>query len=125
IYPREAADYRHDEITRAELPLVAVEILSPSQSHQEVVEKAEIYLRNGMKSCWIVSPPLRTVAVLLPDEREEVFHSGVVKDPVVGLTADLTRFFSYGGTAATELRLTFTKKHRSRELRISLTSVHI
>src|SRR5437773_11458474 len=87
IYPREAADYRHDEITRAELPLVAVEILSPSQSHQEVVEKAEIYLRNGMKSCWIVSPPLRTVAVLLPDGREEVFHSGVVKDPVVGLTA--------------------------------------
>src|SRR6266516_7835347 len=50
IYPREAADYRHDEITRAELPLVAVEILSPSQSHQEVVEKAEVYLRHGVKS---------------------------------------------------------------------------
>ncbi len=94
IYPWEPADYRHDEIPRAELPLVAVEILSPSQSHQEVVEKAEVYLRHGVKSCWIMSPPLRTVTVLLPDGREEVFQLGVVKDPAVGLTADLTKVFS-------------------------------
>ncbi len=70
IYPRETADYRHDEVTRTELPLVAVEILSPSQSHQEVVEKAELYLRHGVKTCWIVSPPLRTVTLLLPGGRE-------------------------------------------------------
>src|SRR5438445_10084913 len=36
IYPREPADFRHDEVTRTEPPLVVVEILSPSQSHQEV-----------------------------------------------------------------------------------------
>ena len=94
VYPREPADYRHDEVTRAELPLVAVEILSPTQSHQGVVEKAELYLRHGVKSCWIVSPPLRTVTVLLPDGREEVFHRGAVTDPVVGLTADLSKVFS-------------------------------
>jgi len=94
IYPRETADYRHDEVTRAQPPLVAVEILSPSQSHQEVVEKAEIYLRHGVKTCWIVSPPLRTVTLLLPDGREEGFHLGAVKDPVVGLTADLAKVFS-------------------------------
>lgn len=94
VYPHEAADFRHDETSRADMPLVAVEILSPSQSHQEVVEKAETYLRQGVKSCWIVSPPLRTVTVLLPDGREEVFHRGVAKDPVTGLTADLIKVFS-------------------------------
>src|SRR5436309_9882227 len=94
VYPREPADYRHDEASRADLPLVAVEIFSPSQSHQEVVEKAEVYLRNGVKSCWIVSPPLRTVTILLPDGREEVFHSGLAKDPITGLTADLVKVFS-------------------------------
>jgi len=62
VYLSEPADFRHDELSRAEPPLVAVEILSPSQSHQEIVEKAEFYLRNGVKSCWIVSPPLRTVS---------------------------------------------------------------
>ena len=94
VYPREPVDYRHDEPARVELPLVAVEILSPSQGHQEVVEKAELYLRHGVKSCWIITPPLRTVTVLLSDGREEVFHRGAVKDPVVGLTADLVRVFS-------------------------------
>src|SRR3990172_8726142 len=94
VYPHEAADFRHDETTRADLPLVAVEILSPSQSHQEVVEKAETYLRNWVKSCWIVSPPLRTVTVLLPDGREEVFHRGFAKDPETGLSADLAKVFS-------------------------------
>ena len=94
VYPREAADYRHDEVTRAELPLVAIEILSPSQSHQAVLEKAEVYLRHGVKSCWIVSPPFRTVTIILPDGREEVFHRGAVKDPIVGLTADLSKVFS-------------------------------
>ena len=94
IYPHEPADYRHDETTRADLPLVAVEILSPSQGEQGVVEKAELYLRHGVKSCWIVSPPLRTVTILLPDGREEVFHRGEVKDPAVGLAADLARVFS-------------------------------
>ena len=94
VYLHEAPDYRHDEASRADVPLVAVEIFSPSQSHQEVVEKAEIYLRHGVKSCWVVSPPLRTVTVLLPDGREEVFHRGIAKDPVTGLTADLARVFS-------------------------------
>lgn len=94
VYPREPADYRHDETKRAEPPLVAIEILSPSQSEQETVEKAEIYLRHGVKSCWIVSPPLRTVTILLPDGRQEVFHRGSVKDPAVELGADLDRVFS-------------------------------
>ena len=94
VYPKHPADFRHDEIARRELPLLAVEILSPTQSHQEVVEKAEVYLRHGIKSCWIVSPPLRTVTVLLPDGREEVFHRGIAKDPVTGLSADLAKVFS-------------------------------
>jgi len=93
IYHREASDYRHDEIKRTELPLVAVEILSPSRE-QEAIEKAEVYLQHGIKSCWIVSPPLQTVTILLPAGRQEVFHGGSVKDPVIGLTADLTRVFS-------------------------------
>ncbi len=94
VYPHEPVDFRHDEATRTELPLTAVEILSPSQSHQEVVEKAEVYLRNGAKSCWIVSPPLRTVTVLLPNGREEVFHRGMAEDPATGLKADLAKVFS-------------------------------
>jgi Uma2 family endonuclease len=94
VYPREPADFRHDNVVRRDPPLVTVEIFSPSQTHQEIVQKAETYLRHGVKSCWIVSPPLRTVTLLLPDGREEVFHGGVATDPATGLTADLSKVFS-------------------------------
>ena len=94
VYPHEAPDYRHDEVSREDLPLLAVEILSPSQSHQEVVEKAEVYLRNGVKSCWIVAPPLHTVSILNPSGSTETFHSGVAKDPVTGVSAELDAVFA-------------------------------
>lgn len=94
IYPSEPIDLRHDEVRRTEPPAVAVEIFSPTQGYQEVMEKAEVYLRNGVKSVWLVSPPLRNITILAPDGRQESFHSGVAKDPATGLSADLASVFS-------------------------------
>jgi len=94
VYPQEPVDFRHDEVTRKDSPLTTVEILSPSQSVQDLVERAEVYLRNGVKSCWIITPAFRTVTILLPDGREEVFHRGIATDPVTGLTTDLEKVFS-------------------------------
>ena len=94
VYRQEPADFRHDEAARTDLPLLTVEILSASQTVESLVEKAELYLRHGVKSCWIVSPPLRTVSILLPNGREEVFHGGIATDPATGLTADLAKVFS-------------------------------
>lgn len=94
IYPREPLNLRHDEIKRTDPPLVVVEILSPTQGHQSVMEKVDAYFRNGVKSCWIVSPPFRTITILKPDGTEDVIHSGVAKDPATGLTADVQAVFS-------------------------------
>ena len=44
-------------------PIVAVEILSPSDKHEEVVEKINRYLSCGVKQVWIADPDLRTVTV--------------------------------------------------------------
>lgn len=41
-----------------------------------------------------MSPPIRTITILGPDGREESHHSGVAKDSVTGLTADLLAVFS-------------------------------
>ncbi len=94
IYPREPLNLRHDEIRRTDPPLVVVEILSPTQGYQSVMEKVEAYFRNGVKSCWIVSPPFHTITILRPDGTEEVVHSGVAKDPAIGLTAEVAAVFS-------------------------------
>src|SRR5260370_35183583 len=51
IYPRETADYRHDEVTRTELPLVAVEILSPTQSDRQCVGRPAPDPAHAQKEC--------------------------------------------------------------------------
>lgn len=94
LYTRQPINFRRDETRRTDPPLLAVEILSPSQGLQEIVDKAEVYFRNGVKSCWIVSPPLRSITILAPDDTELVCHSGTATDPATGLTADLAAVFS-------------------------------
>lgn len=94
IYRREQLDLRHDVIRATEPPLLVVEILSPTQGTQVVLEKVETYFRNGVKSCWIVSPPFHTITMLKPDGTQEVVPQGVAKDPATGLTANLAAVFS-------------------------------
>jgi Uma2 family endonuclease len=48
-------------------PVLAVEILSPSDKHEKVVEKVEIYLEVGTV-VWVVDPDFRTVSVHRPGE---------------------------------------------------------
>ena len=94
IYPREPLNLRRDIVKRTDPPLMVVEILSPTQGSQSVMEKVEVYFRAGVKSCWIVSPPFHTITLLRPDGTEEVVHDGVAKDTATGLTADLSAVFS-------------------------------
>lgn len=94
IYPRQQLDLRHDVIRRLDPPLLVVEIPSPTQGYQSIMDKVDIYFRNGVKSCWIVSPPLHTIKILTADGKEEAFSAGAVKDPVTGLTADISAVFS-------------------------------
>ena len=94
IYPQERLNLRHDIIRRTDPPLLVVEILSPTQGYQSVMEKVEAYFANGVKSCWVLSPPFHTITMLTPDGKEEVVHSGVAKDPATGLTADVAAVFS-------------------------------
>ncbi len=94
IYPRQPINFRHDDIRRDDPPLLAVEIFSPTQGSQEILDKVDVYFRHGVKSCWIVSPPFRSVTVLTPDGQEEICHAGAVTDPAIGLTADLAAVFS-------------------------------
>ncbi len=43
-------------------PVLAIEILSPSDQHDKVVEKVELYLEVGT-TVWVVDPDFRTVSV--------------------------------------------------------------
>lgn len=94
IYPRQPADFRHDVIRETDPPLTVVEIFSPKQGYQDVMDKVAAYFRSGVKSCWIVSPPMRTVTILLPDGNQQSYDSGIATDPATGLTANVDAVFS-------------------------------
>jgi Uma2 family endonuclease len=94
VYPRQPIDFRRDDVRLTEPPLLAVEIFSPTQGYQEVMDKVEVYLKNGVKSCWVVNPPQRAVTVYLADGSEKTYVEGEIQDPATGLTADLSAVFS-------------------------------
>lgn len=49
-------------------PLLAVEILSPSDKHEDVISKVGEYLSVGVPIVWVIDPYFRTVTVYRPNE---------------------------------------------------------
>jgi Uma2 family endonuclease len=94
VCQRTSLDLRHDVVRLTEPPLLTVEIVSPSQGLEEILEKVEFYLAHGVKSVWMITPPLRGVTIFLPDGSQQSFHDGTVRDPATGITVDLETVFS-------------------------------
>ncbi|MFM9962767.1 MAG: Uma2 family endonuclease [Planctomycetaceae bacterium] len=55
-------------------PILAVEILSPSDTIEGVTEKVEEYLALGVDLVWVVNPRFRTVEVFRADAEPQLFN---------------------------------------------------
>jgi Uma2 family endonuclease len=55
-------------------PLLALEVLSPFDRADRIMEKITDYLRNGVFLVWIIDPERRTVTVYTPDNGPRVFE---------------------------------------------------
>lgn len=55
-------------------PILAVEVLSPSDQHRDIVEKIELYLESGVLLVWVIDPDLRVVHVHRPNEEPVSFN---------------------------------------------------
>jgi Uma2 family endonuclease len=55
-------------------PVLAVEILSPSDTQEEILEKVREYLDTGVKLVWLVEPKFRTVVVYRPDSEPVLYN---------------------------------------------------
>jgi len=64
-----------DETTMLDgAPVLAVEVLSPSDKQEEIDEKVEEYLAAGVALVWVVNPRFRTVTVFRADAEPELFN---------------------------------------------------
>jgi Uma2 family endonuclease len=57
-------------------PVIAVEVLSASDTHEDVSRKIDLYLEGGVKQVWIANPDYRTVTVYRKSNPPEMFAEG-------------------------------------------------
>lgn len=72
----ELAAHHPDETTLIDgVPILAVKILSPSDTQEEIDEKLAIYNAASLPLVWLIHPRRRTVTVIRPDIEDELFNA--------------------------------------------------
>lgn len=95
IYPRLTPDWLHDEYPVRSMPRSAVEIVSPHQGLQDILDKLEVYFQHGVESAWVIQPGLQSIAIYRPGiSRPLGFVAGEARDPATGLTARVEEIFA-------------------------------
>ncbi|MBL7795803.1 MAG: Uma2 family endonuclease [Saprospiraceae bacterium] len=94
IYPKRKLDVRTVAAREKDVPLTTIEIISPSQSVNELMHKAwDIYFPLGVKSAWIVVPELKGIHIVLPDDTNFFFNTGMLTDPATGIEIPVEKVF--------------------------------
>ncbi len=94
IYPAFPLDYEHRTAKRTDAPLVCVEIQSPSQSLEDMVDKTLVYFSFGAQSCWIFVPAVQGVFVYDRPGHYEFYHGeDILHDPNLGIEIPLPPLF--------------------------------
>jgi Uma2 family endonuclease len=52
-----------DILKMVEMPLLAIEVVSPKQGLDEIVNKFKAYFALGIKSCWLATPTFESITV--------------------------------------------------------------
>jgi Uma2 family endonuclease len=97
-YDRLAADWLEDSPCPV-LPELAIEIVSPEQTFNQLVQKATDYLSAGLDRVWAVYPPMRSITVFYPDRPPETYQGDrLLTDEIFpNLTVTAEQFFVKAG----------------------------
>jgi Uma2 family endonuclease len=93
LYPKRNLSRPFDILKMVEMPLLAVEILSPRQGVQDILEKFAAYFALGVKSCWLVDPITAIVAVYSALDQHKIYSDGEVMDETLDLRLPFVEIF--------------------------------
>lgn len=94
VYRERSIDFQNDILKAKQMPLLAVEILSPRQGAQSLIDKFRLYFALGIQSCWLVYPYAKAITVYRAPDDFETFGKGELVDDVVGVRFSLDEIFS-------------------------------
>ena len=77
-----------------EVPEIAVEIISPSQTLEEMGKKIDSLISSGVPSVWLVIPFARVISVYQKDIPLFSITTGILTDPVTGISINVDEVFA-------------------------------
>jgi Uma2 family endonuclease len=96
LYPRGtlSSDWLSDEDEVKLPPTLVIEILSPKQNIQPLVDKIRTYCQHGVKSCWLVEPATRVASVFPASGGSRAFAEGNLRDEATGIEIPIAQIFA-------------------------------
>ncbi len=85
-----------DVLKMADMPRLAIEVISPRQSLTEIVNKFKAYFALGIQSCWLVMPTIKSITVYSQLTQYQTFdlNDHEVLDEVMDIRLPLQKIFS-------------------------------
>jgi Uma2 family endonuclease len=74
------------------MPILAIEVISPKQSIQEVLDKAMKLIAGGVRTVWTLEPYSRTIFVTTPQHPTQLFYNQPVEAD--GIKVDFKALFA-------------------------------
>jgi Uma2 family endonuclease len=89
-----------DIVKMSEMPSLVIEILSPTQGFSDILPKFKAYFALGVKSGWLVTPALESIAVYSAESHKnqsyksfDMTHDTEVVDKVLDIHLPLQKIF--------------------------------
>jgi Uma2 family endonuclease len=93
FFKPEVSDWLEDEIRVKNAPLGVIEIVSPKQSTQDLVDKLDLYFGAGVLTCWIVIPTFKMINIFHSKHNYKTFMSGELLDEKLDIRLNLEEVF--------------------------------
>jgi Uma2 family endonuclease len=95
VYPNSMDLQDIDILKMTEMPLLVIEILSPSQSLEFLKNKLYAYFSLGVKSCWLTIPSIEAIDVYSQPKQHKTFtmNDTEVVDEVIDIRLPIQKVF--------------------------------
>ena len=94
VLPRGAGLRAEDVAWVQEAPLMAVEIISPTQTMEEMMTKVNRLVAEGVGSVWLVIPALQVVTIFQKGHPPLSASHGALTDPATGIIVEVSELFA-------------------------------
>lgn len=94
LYPKRGLSRPQDILRMGEMPLLAVEIVSPKQGLYDLIEKIKVYFELGVQSCWLIEPAINAITVYTSLEQWETYTRGEIVDPKLDIRFTIEEIFA-------------------------------